>query len=91
MENIALGKAIEARGKVEFVSQVLRLLAKEARVVGEIDSLASTLSHLKEMLDDAALSMFLIESELDTLSDDALSNNQNIENRGNYDEVQNGN
>ena len=91
MENIALGKAIEARGKVKFVSQVLRLLAKEARVVGEIDSLASTLSHLKEMLDDAALSMFLIESELDTLSDDALSNNQNIENRGNYDEVQNGN
>ena len=89
MKNIALHKAIEARGKVEFVSEVLRLLAKDTLGAKEIKSLSSTLSHLKEMLDEAALSMFLIESELDTLNDDALSDNQGIENR-NYDEVQNG-
>ena len=90
MENIALHKAIEARGKIEFVAEILRLLAKEAISAKEIKSLSSTLSHLKDMLDKAALDMFLVESELDALSDDALSDNQGTENRSNYDEVQNG-
>ena len=60
-----LNELIDTRKKIEFVSQVLRLLEKEARVEGEIDSLASTLSHLKEMLDDAALDIFLVENEID--------------------------
>lgn len=65
MNALNVQNLVESRGNIEFVAQVLKLLAKEALETQEIEKLSTILLHLKEMLDKTALDMFLLEAELD--------------------------
>ena len=65
-----LNDLIETRANIEFVSEILKLLAKEAQKGQKIEHLGFMLLQLQSILDKAATKIFDIES--DEVNDDGF-------------------
>ena len=81
MKTNTLQEIMEAREKIEFVSEILRLIAKELPIHAENRKLTLALTHLREMLDSEAIKLSILECELSGIDElkeiDALREVQN--------------
>ena len=81
MKTNTLQEIMEAREKIEFVSEILRLIAKELPINAENRKLTLALTHLREMLDSEAIKLSILECELSGIDElkeiDALREVQN--------------